>query len=148
MCAFHFKLPFAAATAAATIRPMRWLSHGTMTTAVGDALRRHEHKPSTMADVGLPTEASPAEVLRFAHKAQLDVLTTDASLAEAPFLMAERGEGSPYGRTIVYLGLEGGDVEQDDAVDRLFDRYKRLSPGRLYTVTGSRVKVRQLPARK
>jgi hypothetical protein len=33
-------------------------------------------------------------------------------------------------------------------VDRLFDRYKRLSPGRLYTVTGSRVKVRQLPGRK
>jgi hypothetical protein len=127
---------------------MRWLLHGPMTAAVGDALRRHEHKASTLAEAGLPTEASPAEVLRYAHKAQLDVLTTDASLAEAPFLMAERGDGSPYARTIVYLGLEGGDVEQDDAVDRLFDRYKRLSPGRLYTVTGSRVKVRQLPARR
>ena len=127
---------------------MRWLLHGTMTPAVGDALRRHEHKASTLAEAGLPTEASPAEVLRFAHKAQLDVLTTDASLAEAPFLMAERGEGSPYGRTIVHLGLEGGDVEQDDAVDRLFDRYKRLSPGRLYTVTESRVKVRQLPTKR
>jgi hypothetical protein len=124
---------------------MRWLLHGPMTPAVGDALRRHEHKASTMDEVGLPTEASPAEVLRLAHKAQLDVLTTDQSLAEAPFLMAERGDGSPYGRTIVYLSLEGGDVEQDDAIDRLFDRYKRLSRGRLYTVTGSRVKVRQLP---
>ena len=124
---------------------MRWLLHGPMTAAVADALRRHEHKPSTMAEAGLPTEASPGEVLRFAQRAQLDVLTTDQSLAEAPFLMAERGDGSPFGRTIVYLGLEGGDVEQDDAIDRLFDRYKRLSPGRLYTVTGSRVKVRQLP---
>ena len=48
-------------------------------------------------------------------------------------------------RVVVYLQLEGGDVEQDDAIDRLFKRYKRLTPGRLYTVTGSRVKVRQLP---
>jgi hypothetical protein len=37
-------------------------------------------------------------------------------------------------------------VEQDDAITRLFERYKRLTPGRLYTVTGSRVKIRQLPA--
>ena len=42
----------------------------------------------------------------------------------------------------MYLQLEGGDVEQDDAIDRLFARYKRLTPGRLYTVTASRVKVR------
>ena len=39
----------------------------------------------------------------------------------------------------------GGDIEQDDAVDRLFTRYKRLSPGRLYTITPSRVKILQLP---
>jgi hypothetical protein len=45
----------------------------------------------------------------------------------------------------VFLQLEGGDVEQDDAIDRLFARYKRLSPGRMYTVTGTRVKIRQLP---
>ena len=127
---------------------MRWLLHGPMSAAVGEALRRHEHKASSMAEAGIPTEASPGEVLRLAHKAQLDILTTDQSLAEAPFLMAERGEGSPFGRTIVYLSLEGGEVEQDDAIDRLFDRYKRLSPGRLYTVTGSRVKVRQLPSRR
>jgi len=40
-----------------------------------------------------------------------------------------------------------GDVEQDDAIDRLYARYKRLTPGRMYTVTGSRVKIRQLPQR-
>jgi hypothetical protein len=127
---------------------MRWLLHGPMTAAVADALRRHEHKASTMLEAGLPPQASPGEVLRFAHKAQFDVLTTDPSLAEAPFLMADSPEGSPYHRTIVYLSVEGGDVEQDDAVDRLFNRYRRLSPGRLYTVTGSRVKVRQLPGRR
>ena len=78
----------------------------------------------------------------FAHKAQLDVVTTDGALAEAPFLLDK-----PFGRSIVYLQLEGGDVEQDDAIDRLFARYKRLTPGRLYTVTGSRVKIRQLPGK-
>jgi predicted nuclease of predicted toxin-antitoxin system len=121
---------------------MRWLLHGTMTAAVADALKRHGHQATNMIDVGLPPAAAAVDVLTFAHKAQLDVLTTDASLAEAPFLL-----GQPFGRTIVYLQLEGGDVEQDDAVDRLFDRYKRLSPGRLYTVTASRVKVRQLPGK-
>ena len=34
-----------------------------------------------------------------------------------------------------------------DAIDRLFARYKRLSPRRLYTVTATRVKIRQLPGR-
>ena len=122
---------------------MRWLIHGTQTTpAVAEALVRHGHKVVPPADVQVEPDASPDEVLEAAHKAQLDVLTTDAALAEAPFQMA--GEGK-FARTLVYLQLEGGDVEQDDAVDRLFDRYKRLSPGRLYTVTGTRVKIRQLP---
>ena len=119
---------------------MRWLLHGTMTTAVADALKRHGHHATNMVDAGLPPAAAPVDVLTFAGAAQLDVLTTDATMAEAPFLL-----GQPFDRSIVYLQLEGGDVEQDDAVDRLFGRYKRLSPGRLYTVTGSRVKVRQLP---
>ncbi|HEX8912575.1 MAG TPA: hypothetical protein VF796_09480 [Humisphaera sp.] len=120
---------------------MRWLLHGPTTTpAVADALVRHEHKVVRPADVELDPEASPAEVLDAAHKKQLDILTTDAAVAESPFHTP-----TEYGRTIVWLQLEGGDVEQDDAVDRLFDRYKRLSPGRLYTVTGTRVKIRQLP---
>ena len=119
---------------------MRWLLHGTMTAAVADALKRHGHQATNMIDAGLPPAAAAVDVLTFARTAQLDVLTTDATLAEAPFLLDK-----PFGRSIVYLQLEGGDVEQDDAVDRLFDRYKRLAPGRLYTVTTSRVKVRQLP---
>ena len=121
---------------------MRWLLHGPMTAAVAEALKRHGHQASAMAEVNLPPETAPVDVLLFAHKAQLDVLTTDGALAEAPFLRAQ-----PFGRSVVYLQLEGGDVEQDDAIDRLFDRYKRLAPGRLYTVTASRVKVRQLPSR-
>ena len=120
---------------------MRWLLHGPMTSAVAEALKRHGDQASSMADVNLPPETSPADVLLFAQKAQLDLMTTDGAMAEAPFLLGQR-----FGRSIVYLQLSGGDVEQDDAIDRLYDRYKRLTPGRLYTVTASRVKIRQLPA--
>ena len=67
-------------------------------------------------------------------------MTRGTVMAQAPFDL-----DFWFNRSIVFLQLEGGDVEQDDAVDRLFQRYKRLTAGRLYTVTGSRVKVRQLP---
>ena len=122
---------------------MRWLIHGTNTTpAVAAALVRHGHKVVPPADAQVEPDAAPDAVLEAAHKAQLDVLTTDGALAETPFQVP-----GPFARTIVFLQLEGGDVEQDDAVDRLFDRYKRLTPGRLYTVTGTRVKIRQLPGK-
>src|SRR5215218_5730368 len=111
---------------------MRWLLHGTLTPAVAEALRGRGDTLQDPAAVGVTPE-SP----------HLDVLTSDARLVESAF-----AEDAPkFGRSIVYLQLEGGDVEQDDAVGRLFERYKRLTPGRLYTVTGTRVKVRQLPGR-
>jgi hypothetical protein len=102
--------------------------------AVGDALARHEHKvhPYTEGDA-----------LQIAREKQWDIITTDAAVALSPF-----DGGKPFGRCIVHLQLTGGDVEMDDAVDRLFARYPRLSPGRLYTVTASRVKIRQLPTRR
>jgi hypothetical protein len=118
---------------------MRWLLHGNLTPAVAEALRRHGHQAQTLADAQIDASET-ADVLEAAHERQLDLITTDAQLVSAPF---ERP--SPFARSIVFLQLEGGDVEQDDAVDRLFERYKRLAPGRIYTVTGSRVKVRQLP---
>ena len=120
---------------------MRWLLHGPLTGAAVDALRRHGHDMRLLADVGLADGAGPAEVLEAAHKGQLDLITADQALSIAPFETQ-----SKFNRTLIYLNVTG-DVEQDDAIDRLFERYKRLSPGRLYTVTGSRVKVRQLPTR-
>lgn len=120
---------------------MRWLLYGTMTPAVSDALKRHEQQVGTLPELGCDPAAAPADILTAAQQKQWDVLTTDAALATAPFEQRLR-----FARTIVYLRLEAGDVEQDDAIDRLFDRYKRLSPGRLYTVTPRRVKIRQLPA--
>ena len=121
---------------------MRWLLHGPMTAAVGDALRRHGHTAVDLLALGLPTAAEPHEVLTVAQQGQLDIVTTDAAFAAAPYLA-----DFWFQRAIVYLQLDGGDVEQDDAVDRLFARYKSPPPGRLYTVTTARVKVRQLPGR-
>lgn len=122
---------------------MRWLLHGPMTAAVGEALRRHGHEAQDMNALGLPPAASMETVLKTADAAQLDILTTAAGLSAAPFLL-----DFWFNRCMVYLQLEGDDVEQDDAIDRLFQRYKRLTPGRLYTVTATRVKVRQLPGKK
>lgn len=122
---------------------MRWLLHGQVTPAAAEALRRHGQDTRQPGEVGLGPEALPDEVLRAAGEHQLEVFTADAALVAAPY-----EAGVPFGRTMVYLQLAGGEVEQDDAVDRLFERYKRLSPGRLYTVTETRVKVRQLPGRR
>lgn len=121
---------------------VRWLLHGNLTPAVAEALRRHEHTVIPLAE--LPSaDASLAGVLKLAHEKQLDIVTNDEALARAPY-----ETGQKFIRSIVYLQLEGGDAEQDDAIDRLFARFKRLNGGRLYTVTTSRVKVRQLPDRR
>ncbi|HEV8378061.1 MAG TPA: hypothetical protein VGP99_04370 [Tepidisphaeraceae bacterium] len=119
---------------------MQWLLHGPMTSAVGEALKRHKHQIHQIAELKLSSDASPSDILESTQKKQWDILTTDTALAESPF-----ADNQPFSRTIVHLHLEGGDVEQDDAIDRLFERYKRLSPRRLYTVTPTRVKIRQLP---
>lgn len=122
---------------------MRWVLHGNLSSAVADALARHEQKPFPIAELGVDPSAAPREVVKAAQSKQLELMTTDASLINAIF-----DEDIWFNRVVVFLQLEGGDVEQDDAVDRLFERYKRLTPGRLYTVTGSRVKVRQLPSKR
>ena len=111
-----------------------------MTPAIGEALKRHEHQVHEINELQLPADAPPPDILKAAQKKQWDILTTDSALADVPFAQKQS-----FNRTIVHLHLEGGDVEQDDAIDRLFERYKRLSPRRLYTVTPARVKIRQLP---
>ena len=122
---------------------MRWLLHGNLTPAVADALRRHEHTAFPMSDLAVADGATGSEIVRAAQAKQWDVITNDADLVNAVF-----DDDIWFNRSIVFLQLPGGDVEQDDAIDRLFARYKRLTPGRLYTVTETRVKIRQLPSRK
>ena len=121
---------------------MRWLLHGKLTPAAVEAMHRHKQQTRSMEESGLPPEASFDQVLETARKGQLEIITTEQDLSQAPF-----AEGARFGRTLVYLNVGEGEIEQDDAIDRLFSRYKRLSPGRLYTVTASRVKIRQLPGR-
>jgi hypothetical protein len=119
---------------------MRWVLRGNLTPAVTEALVRHEQKTVPESELSIAPDAKAFEFFKTAQSKQLDVFTTDAVLVNALF-----DDKIYFNRVVVYLQLEGGDVEQDDAVDRLFERYKRLTPGRLYTVTGSRVKIRQLP---
>jgi len=119
---------------------MRWLLHGNLSPSVGEALKRHGHEAKTREEAGIAPDAAPAEILEAARKAQLEIMTADSDFSQAPLEAGQR-----FGRTIVFLNVESGDVEQDDAIDRLFQRYKRLTPNRLYTVTNSRVKIRQLP---
>jgi len=101
--------------------------------AVAEALTRHGHKVHSPEELTPP----PDDLLKAASEKQWDVITTDGKLAMSPF-ETQRW----FKRSIVYL-----QSSEPDAVDRLFARYKRLSPGRLYTVTASRVKIRQLPTR-
>jgi len=122
---------------------MRWLMHGSVTDAAAAALRRHGDQATRAADVGVAEGAFPVDILKLAESKQLDIVTADPEFAGAPYQLR-----IPFNRSIVFLQLAGGDVEQDDAIDRLYARYKRLAPGRLYTVTENRVKVRQLPGRK
>jgi hypothetical protein len=122
---------------------MQWLLHGPLSSdpsAVANALVRHEHKIHRPAELELTAESPVEDILKAASAKQWDVITTESALALAPF-----SQHKWFGRCIVFLQLTGGDVELDDAIDRLFERYPRLGAGRLYTVTTSRVKVRQLP---
>lgn len=116
---------------------MRFLIHGNaITPAVTAALVRHGHTVEQFPFIDL----SAGELLEQLHVKQLDLLTDDADLARA----AVESSPAKFGRCVVLLQVAGGDVEQDDAIDRLFDRYRRLSPRKVYTVTETRVKVRQM----
>ena len=117
---------------------MRWLIHGKCSPAVAELLRKREDIAQTPIESDIDGD-QPSSILKQAHVKQLDVVTIDAEFVS--HAIAHGG----FGRSLVYLQVEGGDLEQDDALTRLFKRYKRLTPGRLYTVTASRVKIRQLP---
>ena len=91
------------------------------------------------AEAGLEGTTDAGELMTAAHVKQLDVLTNDREFAHFA-----RTTSLKFDRSIIYLQLEGEDVERDDAVDRLFARYKSPKPRQLYTVTETRVKVQQL----
>ena len=122
---------------------MRFLLAGqpSLTPAVAEALVRHGHQAVMPESIGLNAQSTHEQIVREAEKAQLDILTADQDLTDAPYR-----HDIWFKRTLVFLQLGGGDVEQDDAIDRLFARYKAPKGGMLYSVTETRVKVRQLPS--
>ena len=103
------------------------------------AVERHGHKASTATEAEFDVGTSAAELLSAAHRKQFDILTNDRELAQFA-----RTTSLKFDRSIISLQLEGQEIEQDDAVDRLFARYKSPKPRQLYTVTETRVKVQQL----
>jgi hypothetical protein len=120
---------------------MQWLLHGNHSPAVGAALVRLGHKIHALEELALPPDSLLADTLKAAVKRQWEVISNDPAVVRAVF-----DERIPFERSIVFLQLRGGEAEQGGAVDRLFGRYKRLAPKRLYTVTETRVKIRQLPS--
>jgi hypothetical protein len=122
-----------------TVAALRFLIHGNLDPSVKAAVERHGHTAATPVEAALAADLQPAELMTIAHQKQLDLITNDAELASFA-----RSTSLKYDRSIVYLRLEGAAVEQDDAVDRLFARYKSPKPRQMYTVTETRVKVQQL----
>jgi len=130
---------------------MRFVIHGSVSPNISTALERHGHKAQAMAELAAeaPAEApavvpvaDPAELFTALSRRQWFLLTTDADLVHRTF-----EEKLEYGGIVVLLIGAPDPAAQSAAIDRLFERYKRLTPKRLYTVTPNRVKIRQLPGR-
>ncbi len=130
---------------------MRFLLHGTPPPPPDTqaALTKHEqtaHQISELAGIAdSPEEAaqSPATLLPLLEKKQWNLLTTDTN-----FIHAIYDKKLEFKGIIIFLQGESATAETDPKstpIARRFDRYKRLTPRRLYTITPSRVKIRQLP---
>ncbi|HVS69749.1 MAG TPA: hypothetical protein VHQ47_00670 [Phycisphaerae bacterium] len=102
-------------------------------------LKKHGHAGHGLGELEEGRDVQPvAGLLKILTEKQWGLVTNDSRLVRQVY-----EDGLRFGYSIVLL-LEG--VEAAGAMGRLFERYKRLSGGRLYTVTGTRVKIRQLPA--
>lgn len=126
---------------------MRFLLLGPVNPDVAAALASHGHASHTLLELSADTTApeldanNPRALLPLVEKRQWNLLTTDAS-----FIHALYEQKAPFANTVVLILDDPDDLhDQGAAITRLFERYKRLSPRRLYTVTRSRVKIRQLP---
>lgn len=126
---------------------MQFYLMGSLDDTIAAALVRHGHKAHRAGEAvaggnepAAPVDDSPAEVIAFLQARQWNLVTTDSAWLRR--LYEEKVE-FPAGM-IIHL-LESAAGEDGAAIDRLFERYKRLTTKRLYTITGSRVKIRQLP---
>jgi hypothetical protein len=109
------------------------------------ALKRHGHTVHTSAELDDPVTPSNAlgvaELLELLTARQWCLLTTDRDLVQGVY-----DRKISFSSCIVFLQGSAA-TDSSTAIDRLFARYPRLSPRRLYTVTKGRVKIRQLPGK-
>ena len=120
---------------------MRFVLYGNFGDGTAAQLREGGHVAITPVDLGLDVAADPLDVREAARKQQYEIVVPDRQTLDA--LLPNSANRQTFGRVLVFLR----DQPEDHAlaVMRLFERYKRLTPGRLYTVSSGRVKVDQLP---
>jgi hypothetical protein len=124
---------------------MRFLIHGDVRPGAVAALAAHEHVcgtlPELLAAAETPAQDHPdlPELLTLLQRRQWNLLTTDGELVRNVYDKKAAFDG------LIVLILEAATQDQAGAIRRLLERYRRLTPGRLYTITPSRVKIRQLP---
>lgn len=121
---------------------MRFLLYGPFGPRVAEALRELGHAATYLADLEVAKDPTAAQVIEACRARQFELMTASRELLDG--ILPGSGRSEVFGRVIVYL--QDQPEEHELAIHRLFERYKRLTPGRLYTVTGGRVKVRQLPS--
>lgn len=127
---------------------MRFYLHGKLDPGVAENLKAagHQvHEPAELAagapgETGEPDASEPRELLAAMAARQWMLLTNDRDLVQQAC-----DQRLPGPAIMVLLVGAISPAAQRDAIVRLFERYPRLSPGRLYTITPGRVKVRQLP---
>ncbi|MEM6560205.1 MAG: hypothetical protein AAF656_01280 [Planctomycetota bacterium] len=111
---------------------MRFLPHNLPEDVVATLTELgHTHEPVP------PGDLQPLELFKLCRSRQAELLTTDGGLAEQASIAL-------LGKTRLAVHLR---EPVPGAVRKLFDRFKRLTPGRLYTATASHAKVKQLAAR-
>ena len=89
---------------------------------------------AAFVEAGHKVERVEADVLAAAVLAQAEPVTADRAVSEAATA------ADLPGRVLVFV-----QSPEPAGVTRLFARFKRLTPGRRYTVTSSKPKVGQLP---
>ena len=117
---------------------------GEVSSEITTGLTRHGHTLHTLADLGDHPQAtelaapSPELLMSVLEQKQWNCLTADGE-----FLRRFYEEKIIFPYLIIHVLPTA--LNDATAVDRLFERYPRLTPRRMYTITPSRIKIRQLP---
>jgi hypothetical protein len=125
---------------------MQWLLHGNLPPDIAADLVVRGHETHLIAELSLPADATLPDIINAAAALQWDILTCDPALVAVLF-GPEDNLPRMFGRSVVLIQPDAGE-DAHSILERLFTRYPRLAPWRLYTVTPSRVKIRQLPRRR